>query len=162
MCLLIAGVGAVTVVYQTVNPTEKNFYDESTWIEVKWKTYHPGDRVYLTVIVEEPIRVAIVSVEMNSSIVGLENRTLFSGGEAYWGSKLVYDPGKDYSDSEECDFSLPGSWAWDTQIENKTVKVYFTIKVTYVHAHKLYSGFFEDVYETKLITCYVLFDVEVP
>jgi hypothetical protein len=163
LLLLIVSVMVVVVVYQAVVVGPMfTFTDESTRIEVKWRTYHPGDKVYLTVFVEEPIRVAIVSVEMNSSIVGLENRTLFSGGSAWWGSKLVYDPNRKDADAEECDFDLPGSWAWDLQIENKPVKVYFTIKVTYVHARDVGSGYFENAYDTKLITCYMFLDVEVP
>jgi hypothetical protein len=161
--LLVVGVSAFAIFYQmfVVGPLF-TFGDESTQIGVKWRTYHPGDEVYLRVIVEEPIEVAIVSVEMNSSIKGLENRTLFSGGEAHWGSNVAYDPTKDASDFEECSFYLPGSWAWDLQTENETVKVYFTIKVTYVHAVKVGSNDFENTYDTELITCYVLFDVKVP
>jgi len=163
LLLLIVGVVVVVVVYQivVVGPV-LTFGDESTRIQLKWGTYHPGDKVDLTVIVEDPIRVAIVSVELNSSIKGLENRTLFSGGEAYWGSRIAYDPNSHDHASKACDFYLPESWAGDLQIENKTVKVYFTIKVTYVHARNLGSGNFEDAYDTKLIPCYVLLDVEVP
>ena len=160
--LLVVGVSAYAVFHQMfiVGPVF-TFRDESTRIDVKWGIYHPYDEVHLTAIVEVPVRVAIVSVEMNSSIRGLENRTLFSGGKAYWGSNIAYDPAKDDSDYEGCDFSLPGPWAWDLQ-ENETVKVYFAIKVTYVHAVEVGSGTFENRYDTKLVTCYVLFDVNVP
>jgi len=159
LVFLFLFIGIITVVglYSliVVGPV-KTFGDQWTRVEVKARTYHPGDTVHLRVICEDPIRVAICSVELNSSIKGLENVTLYSGGKAYWGSSIAYSPSSHDHDSEEFDVVLPS----DLPIEGKTGKVYFTIKVEYVYAVKSGAGSFYNAHKTKFIT--VTLDVEMP
>jgi len=150
-------IGVVGFIYSIVVGPVKTFGDQWTRVEVRGvRTYHPGDTVHLKVICEDPIKVAICTVELNSSIRGLENVTLYSGGEAWWGSSIVYSPSSHSLDSEEFDVVLPS----DLQIEGKTGKVYFTIKVEYVYACKSGEGSFYNAHKTKFIT--VTLDVEMP
>ena len=68
------------------------------------REYQPGGTVPLTVKATHGWAVTIKTIRLQSSISGLENITLFSGG-AFWG--LILEPGEFTSDKKECEFTLP-------------------------------------------------------
>jgi hypothetical protein len=126
------------------------FHDGSTKVTLERKLYHPRDTVELKVEAEAWLRVEIISIELESSVKGLENVTLYSGGKPYWGSAIVYTPpGSTHTDTQECDFVLP----LDLQImEDTTRELYFTIEIKYVHPREARANEFYNDYETESIT----------
>jgi len=156
LCLLVVVIVAVGLFLYYFSSYTMTFGDEEARVEVRAITYHPGDTVDLRVVCKKPIRVAIVNVGLNSSIKGLENVTLYSGGEPDWGDEIVYSAKKAWEYEVRLNIVLPS----DLQIENKSAKVYFTVKVYYAYPWVGISGSFTVFHYTKFIT--VALDVEAP
>lgn len=115
----------------TVKVSVKYPSDGRITVSYPRREYQPGDTVPLTVKATGGIAVAIKTIRLYSSISGLENVTLFSGG-AFWGG--VLEPGEFSSDTKECEFTLP------KDMEN-IGKIEINIRVDFLYATRLYMSF---------------------
>jgi hypothetical protein len=95
------------------------------------KEYQPGDTVPLKVEAYGSLAVGIETIRLCSSISGLENVTLFSGG-AFWG--VTIEPDEFSSDTKECEFTLP-------QDMEKRGNIDINILVELQYATRLYMSF---------------------
>jgi hypothetical protein len=91
--------------------------------------YDSGDAVWLEVSAKDEDAVALKTVRLYSEIEGLENVTLFSEGQAYWGD-TIYRDNIDHYDTKEFEFTLP-------EYAESMGKVNIVVFVEFVYA----SGF---------------------
>ena len=134
--LLIVGFVAFIAIYEvyermtTVKVSVKYPSDGRITVSYPRRDYQSGDVVPLTVEATS-YAVAIKTIRLYSSIRGLENVTLFSGG-AFWGG--ILEPGEFSSDTKECEFTLP------MDMENRG-NIDFNIRVDFLYATRLYMSF---------------------
>jgi len=135
--LLIVGFVAFIAIYELyermtiVKVSVKYPSDGRITVSYPKREYQPGGTVPLTVEATGGIAVAIKTIRLYSSISGLENVTLFSGG-AFWGG--ILEPGEFSSDKKECEFTLP------MDMENRG-NIDFNIHVDFLYATRLYMSF---------------------
>jgi hypothetical protein len=108
-------------------------YERPHWLW-SYEPYKPGDMANLTVTVEEGARVVIRTLTLRSSIPGLSNVTLFSGGSIYWGQYLTYDPNEKAKTSEIVILTIP-----DSARASNTDAIKADVVVSYAYA--MPSGF---------------------
>ena len=111
LLLIVFGVivAMALVYYDMLSPrvvTVKSDEYGRVTIRFRNRVYHPGDTVWLEVSAKDEDAVAVRTVQLYSGIEGLENVTLFSGGQPYWG-ETIYRDDIDHYDTKEFEFHLP-------------------------------------------------------
>jgi hypothetical protein len=106
--------------------------------------YGSGDTVKVAIDVKIGVRVAIVSVKLVSSIEGLGNVTLFSGGESYWESSIAYKPGDIDETRKDVNLFVP-------YVKTVADTIKAEVDVYYVYASPIGSGLFRNVWETDIV-----------
>lgn len=113
---LIGFVGLMGLIGYFATPYEFKFQSDRTTVTYElpqslWscELCKQGQVLNLTVSVEAGAAVAIRTITLRSSIPGLSNVTLLSGGSIYWGQYLTYNPDKKAKESKTVPVAIPDS-----------------------------------------------------